>query len=374
MQGSFPAKIAICIAGLRPIRLLGCGSNRKDGVSGAELFDSLRFVQLETTPESMFDYVRCLKLLNGKFYLLDRMGTKLLCFDRDGKFLKKFEARGNGPDEYFMLCFLAADPVSKKILVADDVVRKIFIFDEFLNLEHVVKVDFTPKQVIAFRDDMILRYENDNKEQYQDSLLRDYDLHWIDLKGDVVQGMIKEPDAKIRFVVPVGQRLFGQRGYSILSYLGDTVYRVAVSERTVSPAYIIESGDEDVKLLNDEQRREMDPNAELPEYEKLKLFFPVEFFNVGSHILLRSGWTICTFIRKNSGNAIRYDKTLENMSGDHFDYLTSIIYACDGDWCFGPHHAITLQYMAKDYGFSGKYKAMIDSMETDANLFWHVLR
>ncbi len=64
-----------------------------------------RFVQLETTPESMFDYVRCLKLLNGKFYLLDRMGTKLLCFDRDGKFLKKFEARGTGPDEYFMLCF-----------------------------------------------------------------------------------------------------------------------------------------------------------------------------------------------------------------------------------------------------------------------------
>ena len=146
---------------------------KKDGVSGAELFDSLRFVQLETTPESMFDYVRCLKLLNGKFYLLDRMGTKLLCFDRDGKFLKKFEARGNGPDEYFMLCFLAADPVSKKILVADDVVRKIFIFDELLNLEHVVKVDFAPKQVIAFRDDMILRYENDNKEQYQDSLLRD---------------------------------------------------------------------------------------------------------------------------------------------------------------------------------------------------------
>ena len=196
---------------------------KKDGVSGAELFDSLRFVQLETTPESMFDYVRCLKLLNGKFYLLDRMGTKLLCFDRDGKFLKKFEARGNGPDEYFMLCFLAADPVSKKILVADDVVRKIFIFDELLNLEHVVKVDFAPKQVIAFRDDMILRYENDNKEQYQDSLLRDYDLHWIDLKGDVVQGMIRNRTPKY------GLSFLSASGYldngDILYYptLGDTV-------------------------------------------------------------------------------------------------------------------------------------------------------
>ena len=42
-------------------------------------------------------------------------------------------------------------------------------------------------------------------------------------------------------------------------------------------------------MLNDEQRREMDPNAELPEYEKRNYFFPVEFFNVGSHILLRSG-------------------------------------------------------------------------------------
>ena len=88
--------------------------------------------------------------------------------------------------------------------------------------------------------------KNDNKEQYQDSLLRDYDLHWIDLKGDVVQGMIRNRTPKYGFVVPVGQRLFGQQGYSILSYLGDTVYRVAVSERTVSPAYIIESGDEDV--------------------------------------------------------------------------------------------------------------------------------
>ena len=96
----------------------------------------------------------------------------------------------------------------------------------------------------------------------------------------------------------------------------------------------------------------------------------LEFFNVGSHILLRSGMDDMYLYSKNSGNAIRYDKTLENMSGDRtFDYLTSIIYACDGDWCYGPHHAITLQYMAKDYGFSGKYKAMIDSMETDANLF-----
>ena len=172
-----------------------------------------------------------------------------------------------------MLCFLAADPVSKKILVADDVVRKIFIFDELLNLEHVVKVDFAPKQVIAFRDDMILRYENDNKEQYQDSLLRDYDLHWIDLKGDVVQGMIRNRTPKY------GLSFLSASGYldngDILYYptLGDTVYRVAVSERTVSPAYIIESGDEDVKLLNDEQRREMDPNAELPEYEKRNYFF-----------------------------------------------------------------------------------------------------
>jgi len=107
--------------------------------------------------------------------------------------------------------------------------------------------------------------------------------------GDVVQGMIRNRTPKY------GLSFLSASGYldngDILYYptLGDTVYRVAVSERTVSPAYIIESGDEDVKLMNDEQRREMDPNAELPEYEKRNYFFPVEFFNVGSHILLRSG-------------------------------------------------------------------------------------
>ena len=116
------------------------------------LIDSVGYIQLETTPESLFADMRGLEILYDKFYILDFKGTTILSFDKNGKFLRKISAQGRGPNEYIMLDWMRTDPYTNKVLAVDGFSNKILIYDENLKLEKIVHTDFRPRIVIAFRD------------------------------------------------------------------------------------------------------------------------------------------------------------------------------------------------------------------------------
>lgn len=64
------------------------------------IIDSVRYVKLEASDESLMDRVDKIAFLDSSMYLLDRKTNVVFVFNRSGKFMFKIDRQGAGPEEY----------------------------------------------------------------------------------------------------------------------------------------------------------------------------------------------------------------------------------------------------------------------------------
>lgn len=81
--------------------------------------DTLRFVKLELTDESIIGYIQKLIVYKEHIYILDTQTSSLFIFDIDGRFLSKIQSIGQGPGEYTQLDFFDIDYAREQILLTD---------------------------------------------------------------------------------------------------------------------------------------------------------------------------------------------------------------------------------------------------------------
>lgn len=96
----------------------------------SNIFDSLKYIPLETTESSLFKNIDKLSMDKmGNFYVLDKEGTNALYkFDSSGKFLHTIGIRGRGPEEYLSISDFSIFQDSLLDLY-DDELGKRLIFD-----------------------------------------------------------------------------------------------------------------------------------------------------------------------------------------------------------------------------------------------------
>jgi hypothetical protein len=70
-------------------------------VSIFDLFERIEIIPLETTKNSLINYVNQVDFFEGRFYVFDRKAMRILIFDSNGKHLGDVGKTGNGPGEYF---------------------------------------------------------------------------------------------------------------------------------------------------------------------------------------------------------------------------------------------------------------------------------
>jgi len=115
MQYSFfkPTKLLFVIF---CIMLLGCGNNEtnknnstisinldkqlKKKIPFSQIFEEVQIIPLETNKESMIQKIKKFEIFSNRIYILDKKQKALLIFDAKGKFLKKIQSIGKGPQEY----------------------------------------------------------------------------------------------------------------------------------------------------------------------------------------------------------------------------------------------------------------------------------
>lgn len=70
-------------------------------VKASALISCKKYIQLETTSESLVGQIEQIEILDDKIYIMDACKSKsLFVFSRDGKYLNKIEAKGDGPGEF----------------------------------------------------------------------------------------------------------------------------------------------------------------------------------------------------------------------------------------------------------------------------------
>lgn len=72
--------------------------NARGGSTG-QIFDSVQFIPLETSKESLFGSIDQLEMTDSLFIILDVRGHSILLFFRTGKFYKRIAT--GGIDKYF---------------------------------------------------------------------------------------------------------------------------------------------------------------------------------------------------------------------------------------------------------------------------------
>ena len=84
-------------------------------VSLSSIGKQLEYIPLETNPNCMIEGIENISLSEDFIFIADY--TKILQFDRNGKFLKQIGANGRGPGEYLGITGFCIDQKNKKVYV-----------------------------------------------------------------------------------------------------------------------------------------------------------------------------------------------------------------------------------------------------------------
>jgi hypothetical protein len=106
----------------------------------------LSYIPLETTPECLIQSIYKV-LFSDKFIFINGF-TKLLQFERNGKFIRQIGSRGRGPEEYSSVGDFCIDEQKKEVYIIFGAAPKLLIFDFDGIFKNSFNLSFRPAQII----------------------------------------------------------------------------------------------------------------------------------------------------------------------------------------------------------------------------------
>ena len=95
------------------------------GGTATQIFDSIRFIPLETTRESLFGSIDQMEVTDSLFIILDTRGHSILLFRRNGTFFTRISTGGG--DKYFF--YFTLDRSAGEIIVTNNYANALLVYD-----------------------------------------------------------------------------------------------------------------------------------------------------------------------------------------------------------------------------------------------------
>ena len=124
----------------------------------SDLFSDIKYVKLETTSESLIQYINRVLDFDGNLLVVDRDNQSLLLFDKDGRFIKKIAGQGKGPGEYSKMYDVAIDKEGRRLFVLDAYAQSVLIYDFDGKCLDSKKFGFWAQELEYIGDDKVLLY------------------------------------------------------------------------------------------------------------------------------------------------------------------------------------------------------------------------
>lgn len=195
-------------------------------------------IRLETTDESILDGILKMHLMDGRIYILNDKYEEVYLFSNEGKFIKKIQNKGDGPQEYIKINSFEVDKKNKKIILADSFSRRIFIYDELGELEDVIQLDFQPSIVSSDGKDGFISFYSGRKGMYSSPEMEKTNIHFMDKNGKI-NSYAKENETPqtidISSTFPITHVGNGEVLYQPI--LSDTIFEV--KNKQVTPMYLL---------------------------------------------------------------------------------------------------------------------------------------
>jgi hypothetical protein len=94
-----------------------------------DYFDSYSLIPLETTTSSIISKISRIYFCKGKIFILDKKTNQIFIFNKNGKFFKKINSKGKGPNEYVGLRDFTINEDTNEIIVYSYFPKKILVYN-----------------------------------------------------------------------------------------------------------------------------------------------------------------------------------------------------------------------------------------------------
>jgi hypothetical protein len=148
--------------------------NHQKKASFSELFDSVKYILLETSDEVLINEITKIHYIDNRIFIFDKRTQSVFAFDEEGHCIWKIQTRGNGPKEYTQLVGFDVDEDSRKIYLFSRR-EKILVYDFEANFLEEYKVRLDGTSIGVMNDRMYLyaynRINRSNGENLKNNLL-----------------------------------------------------------------------------------------------------------------------------------------------------------------------------------------------------------
>jgi hypothetical protein len=127
----------------------------KDGtkiIDTDRLIDSVWYVPLETSDQSIISGISNLIIHEQYVYILDFNQKSVLLFGVDGKFIKRIGSAGRGPQEYILPKSISINEYTNEFLIHDDKRQNVMVYDLEGNFLRDQKIGFRMNDFMALED------------------------------------------------------------------------------------------------------------------------------------------------------------------------------------------------------------------------------
>ncbi len=208
-----------------------------DTITLSSIADSVSWVILETTDQSLITQISSIHIGKDIIVLWDDRRKKLMQFTRDGYFVNEIGRIGKGPGEFISLLSFAVDDEGQYIFILENGTQKILVYDFANNFQSSIKIDCYPSRM-TFSNNHLILYSPRPTQSFNEG----YAMSIYNTKEKTWKRIAKMPDENIGLQIPrfsnINRTSDGIRFWDCYS---DTVYQIG-PEFVIYPVFYLDYG------------------------------------------------------------------------------------------------------------------------------------
>lgn len=274
----------------------------------SDIVDTIEYIKLETNESCLIGSITKIVPFGDSLLICDRFtGRSAYIFGRDGRFINKIGARGNGPGEYTELHDVAIDRHGKRIFILDTAGYNLLIYSTDGNFIKSIRLEYPTYLIAYLKDDTIAMYLDYGQQRLSREGLSPH-IMLLDINTGENKGFYVWKNSSLKMPSTICSQnalVQMQDGTAMLSTdLCDTIYRV--SANGVKAEYYLNMGKKHRKALRrfTEFLEKEEPDASISYNARKEQPF---------HTILNTGYTLKhTIVAQNKNDEktiLIFDKT-----------------------------------------------------------------
>lgn len=249
-------------------------------------------IKLEASDHSLLSGILQIHLMNDKLYITDSSMGFVSIYSLEGRYIAKICNQGEGPKEYLYINSFETDSINNRLLLTDSFSKRLFEYDEWGNLLHVVQLDFPPTLIASDKYQRYVHLNSGIHDEHYTTDMKENNVHIINDEGKIIRTFLPDDTPQrmdIRSACAVCYTPEGEILY--MPFLSNTIYRLTESEAV--PVYTLynQTGYKDVtpSIKKSAYYKYNDDNIEELEQEGYLLSFG-SFLASDSLMFVDLGW------------------------------------------------------------------------------------